>query len=140
MSDDDLLAGIVGATLTRDALEEAEEARARAVERAERAPEPPAAPDPNAADDGLEIATEHIPYAADPRHNIMGLTRGRPFTFVDAGADLDGLWIVAKVDASGPDASARYVVGSRDGQSPPFVKITEDVLREELALGRLKLD
>lgn len=137
MSDDDLLGDILASTQAAQAKAAVEEAIERKAERAARAREmdsPPAAEDEG---DGIERTVRR--YAADPRDNIMGLQVGARVTFVDSGEDLDGAWIVVKVEGAVEDGDERALVASRDGQSPPYVRIPEDVVREELGLGRLKL-
>lgn len=138
MSGDDFsFDDIVSATSVKEAAEAAEEAQIRASDRATRAREmdspPPAEPD----DDGIERARKR--YAADPRDNIMGLKVGDAIVFADSGEDLDGRWIIAKVEGDVDGEAERALVASRDGKSPPFARIPEDVLREELGLGRLKI-
>lgn len=154
MSDDDLLDDILGETAIKDA---AAAAKADAVARAERAiaraarqseaarqsdasPEDPAdrarrldtAPDADGEeDDGIERSRRA--YTADPRHNILGLTVGRRFAFRDSGDDLDGEWVVAKIE---DDGSRLYA--SRDGKTAPFIQIDEDVVREETGNKRLR--
>lgn len=149
--DDDILGGILAETQLTEAAAEAREAARGAAERAARAAERPArepaasegdpaararaldsAPEPEA--DGIE--RQRRAYTADPRHNILGLIAGRRFAFVDSGEDLDGEWTVVKIEAEG---GTSRLVASRDGKSPPYVKIDEDVVREELGEGRLKL-
>lgn len=138
MSGDDefSLDDILSATALKDAAEAVEEAGARADERAARARELDSPP-PAEGDDGIERQRKR--YAADPRDNIMGLKVGDAIVFVDSGEDLDGRWVVAKVEGDVDDPDSRALVASRDGKSPPFARIPEDVLREELGLGRLKL-
>ncbi|MEZ4433682.1 MAG: hypothetical protein R3F65_14845 [bacterium] len=144
--DDDLLGDILAETELTEAAAEAKQAAqaaaARAAARAERAasapPEDPAdrarrldsAPED---DDGIERSRRA--YTADPRHNILGLSPGSRFAFVDSGADLDGEWTVVRVEL---DGAAARLVASRDGKSPPYVKVDEDVVREELGEGRIK--
>lgn len=150
MSDDDLLDDILGETAIKDAaaaakadaVARAERAIARAARESEaaRAPEDPTdrarrldtAPDADAEeDDGIERSRRA--YTADPRHNILGLTVGRRFAFHDSGDDLDGEWVVAKIE---DDGSRLYA--SRDGKTAPFIQIDEDVVREEIGNKRLR--
>lgn len=150
MSDDDLLDDILGETAIKDAAEaakadaaaRAERAIARAARESEaaRAPEDPAdrarrldtAPESDGEDDdGIERTRRA--YTADPRHNILGLTVGRRFAFHDSGDDLDGEWVVAKIE---DDGSRLYA--SRDGKTAPFIQIDEDVVREEIGNKRLR--
>ncbi len=138
MSGDDFsFDDIVSATSVKEAAEAAEEAQIRASERATRAREMDSPPPAESGDDGIE--RERKRYAADPRDNIMGLKVGDAIVFEDSGEDLDGRWIIAKVEGSVDDGDERALVASRDGKSPPFARIPEDVLREELGLGRLKI-
>lgn len=138
MSGDDFsFDDIVSATSVKEAAEAAEEAQIRASERATRAREMDSPPPAESDDDGIE--RERKRYAADPRDNIMGLKVGDAIVFEDSGEDLDGRWIIAKVEGGVDDGDERALVASRDGKSPPFARIPEDVLREELGLGRLKI-
>lgn len=137
--DDFSLDDIVSATSIQQAAsaadEAAERANARAAERVQRARDLDSPP-PDEADDGIERKRRR--YAADPRENIMGFKIGDALVFSDSGEDLDGRWIVAKVEGDVDDPASRALVASRDGTSPPFARIPEDVVREELGLGRLE--
>lgn len=147
MSDDDLLGDILSETAIKDAAEaakadaaaKAERALARAARESEAAPEDPTdrarrldtAPESDDEDDGIERTRRA--YTADPRHNILGLTVGRRFAFHDSGDELDGEWIIAKIE---DDGSRLYA--SRDGKTAPFIQIDEDVVREEIGNKRLR--
>lgn len=138
--DDFSLDDIIQDTAIKEAAATADAQLARQEARAARAREldsPPPAADAESGDDGIERSRKR--YAADPRDNIMGIKVGDRIAFNDSGEDLDGGWIVAKVEGDVDDPSARALVASRDGKSPPYVRIPEDVLREELGLGRLTL-
>jgi len=88
----------------------------------------------------VDIEMERRPYAADPTQNIMGLIPGSKFVFVDCDAELNGLWVVAKIDAGEiSDPAIRGLYAGREGGGPPYIRMTEEVLLEELELGRLKL-
>lgn len=135
--DDFSLDDILSATAVKDAAEAVNEAVERANARAERARELDSPPPPETDEDGVERQRKR--YAADPRDNIMGLKVGDAIVFSDSGEELDGRWIVAKVEGSVDEPASRALVASRDGKTGPFARIPEDVLREELGLGRLKL-
>ena len=88
----------------------------------------------------LDIQRGHQTWFGDPEHTICGMSQGDRFEFVDCGAELDGVWVVAKV--IGPidgETPARKLVAMRPTGGPPYAEITEDVLREELALSRIKI-
>jgi len=137
-SDDDFsLDDILSATAVKDAAAAVTEAAERIDARAQRARDMDSPPPADDGDDGIERTVKR--YAADPRDNIMGLKVGDGFVFSDSGEELDGRWIVAKVEGDVDDPTSRALVASRDGKSPPYARIPEDVLREELGLGRLKL-
>ncbi len=134
---DDILSATSAKAVAEAVAEASERADERARARAQRARDMDSPPPAEPGDDGIERQRKR--YAADPRDNIMGLKVGDGFTFSDSGEDLDGRWIVAKVEGSVDDPESRALVASRDGKSPPYARIPEDVLREELGLGRLKL-
>ncbi len=88
----------------------------------------------------VDIEMERRPYAADPTQNVMGLIPGSKFVFMDCGEELNGLWVVAKIDAGEvSDPAIRGLYAGREGGGPPYIRMTEEVLLEELELGRLKL-
>lgn len=88
----------------------------------------------------VEIEMERRPYAADPTQNVMGLIPGSKFVFVDCDDTLNGLWIVAKIDAGeSTDPAVRGLYAGREGGGPPYIRMTEEVLLEELEFGRLKI-
>ncbi|MCA9541247.1 MAG: hypothetical protein KC620_20240 [Myxococcales bacterium] len=138
MADEEsLLDGILAEHAIADVKAAVEEARQRKV-TPEAAVEP--APSPaKAADSPPEFELKRRPYAADPRHNIFGLMPGAKFEMSDCGPDMDGLWVVVKVNGEDPDPAVRNLVAARDGVGPPYLKMTEEVLREELDVGRLAL-
>ena len=88
----------------------------------------------------VEIEMERRPYAADPDQNIVGLIPGSKFVFSQCGEELDGLWVVAKIEAGdSADPAIRSLLAGRVGGGPPYIRMSEEVLREELNLGRLTL-
>jgi hypothetical protein len=88
----------------------------------------------------LEIQKERQTWFGDPNHTICGLNQGNKFEFMHCGPELDGLWVVAKVVAPlDGRAAERKIIAMRPTGGPPYVELTEEVLREELELGRIKI-
>ena len=88
--------------------------------------------------DQLDIQDGPQTWFGDPEFTICGMSPGNAFEMKDCGEELDGLWIIAKVDApSGAPDSRRKLIAHRESGGPPYVTITEDVVREEIELGRL---
>jgi len=90
------------------------------------------------AQDQLDIQEGPQTWFGDPSHTICGMSPGNAFEMLDCGEELDGLWIVAKVDAPpGAPDERRKLVAHREAGGPPYMQITEDVVREEIEAGRL---
>ncbi|MFT5433292.1 MAG: hypothetical protein ACI9OJ_003997 [Myxococcota bacterium] len=90
------------------------------------------------AQDQLDIQKGHETWFGDPTHTICGMSPGNRFEMVDCGEELDGIWVIAKVNAArGSRDSERKLFASREAGGPPYIEVTEEVAREEIELGRL---
>jgi hypothetical protein len=75
-------------------------------------------------------------WAADPNANICGLRVGGIFELHNGGPEVDGPWVVAKLilPLNAPPAE-RILVAARAEGGPPYIKITQPDLAEELEIG-----
>lgn len=110
----------------------------RAHEGKPAAPEPEAAPPPGAEP---EIETRPRRWAMDPdvRDDLCGMVKGSRFEMSDCGEELDGVWRVVQLNLSHPSPFERHLYAEREAGGPPFIKMAEDAIREEIAEGRLKI-
>ncbi len=123
------------------------EARRQQPNAPEIEPEPQAGRRPAA--DGLperaakepEIETTPRRWAMDPdvRGDMLGLKEGGRFEMSDCGEDLDGVWRVVRLNLAHPSPLERFLFAEREAGGPPFIKMSEDAVREELHDGRLRL-
>jgi hypothetical protein len=110
------------------------EARKQQPNEPEPAPELPPAKEP-------EIETTPRRWAMDPdvRGAMLGLTPGGRFEMSGCGEDLDGVWRVVRLNMAHPSPLERFLFAEREAGGPPYIKMSEDAVREEIDEGRLKL-
>ncbi len=115
--------------------EEVEAARAKdEAARAQRAREARAA----LAEKAPPVETSPRRWGHDPDAHVAGMRAGDVFEMVDCGDDLDGEWLVEKIQ--GPPVQSgkpRFLLAARRGGGPPFAKIGEADFEAEVAEGRI---
>jgi hypothetical protein len=112
------------------------------LEARKQQPAPAApAPEPQRPAKEPEIETTPKRWAMDPdvRADICGLVAGSRFEMSDCGEDLDGVWRVVQLNLAHPSPLERHLFAEREAGGPPYAKISEDAVREEMHDGRLRI-
>ncbi len=124
---------------------DAVEALARAMREAQqkREPQKPAEAPLQKKDlralDERPVEMKRVRWSDDPdvHDDVCGLKEGSRFIMRDCGKDLDGEWEVIQVNASAASAEERNIFAQRPNAGPPYIKMFEIDVTEEIHLGRL---
>ena len=87
------------------------------------------------------IQRGHRPWVGDPDYAVGGLHHGGAFEFSQCGPDLDGRYVVVKLEITRNKGMGepRLWAARETGQppAPPYIEMVESAVREEIAFGRL---
>lgn len=83
------------------------------------------------------------PWIGDPHYSVAGLHEGGTFEFRNVGPDLEGKYVVVRLEVTRNKAQGepRLWAARDDGQPPrpPYIEMYESAVREEIALERIKV-
>ncbi len=82
---------------------------------------------------------KRIRWSDDPdvKNDICGLREGSRFIMKDCGKDLDGEWEVIQLNLADADPEVRNLFAQRPKAGPPYIKMVEAAVEEEIHNGRL---
>lgn len=90
----------------------------------------------------LQTETKRRRYAADPdagahaqSAQLCGLRLGSSFDIMSGGRELEGEWVVLRLDV----AEAQIVAGRPGAVAPPYIKMSEDDLKADIEDGVIRL-
>lgn len=144
MSDRDLLDLMVGDTHRKAKADEVQEVVKEALDNIDAPGDRPKTPrEPK----DVEIETQRRRYAGDPHAwgsenhagDLCGLRVGSSFDILGGGEQLEGEWVVVRLNLNYASASERHLYAGRSATSgPPFIKITEADLKADIDDGVIR--
>ncbi len=144
MSTRDILDLMVDDTRRRSEADEVKEVVDEALARIDA---PGDRPKTKRAPRDVEIETKRRRYSADPHAwgeahpgDLFGLRVGSSFDIHGGGEQLEGEWVVVRLNLTNATASERHLFAGRPGASgPPYIRITEADLQADIDDGVIRI-